>query len=208
MQKIINTITVLAAFAFVAGCSGSGGEKPKEVSQLEQNQAAKHFNDSNMEIFLRNYAAAEKSLTMATKLNPNVIDYWTKLADVQILLSNYAAAEKTFVTLTKLNSKIDDYWVRLGEMRFRLGNKSGATEAYKGALASCEAQLKLTPENPGYIDRKLRALILLGREKEARDVLAQAAKEFPGNATIQQLHRLSAVDLFLNNPQVRDFIVK
>lgn len=171
MQKIISVITLLAAFAFVAGC---GGGKPKEVSKLEQDQAAKHFNDANMENLLRNHAAAEKSLTMATKLNPNV----------------------------------DDYWVELGKARVRLGNKSGATDAYKRALAACDAQLKVTPENPGYIDRKIRALVLLGRANEARDVLAKAAKAYPKNATIQQLNELKAVDLFLNNAQVKDFIVK
>jgi len=207
MRKITSILTVLTVFAFVAGCGG-GSEKPREVSQLDQNQAAKHFADSNMEIFLRNFTAAEKSLAMATKLNPGVIDYWVRLAEVQILLRNFAAAEKSLAMATKLNPGVDDYWVKLGEMRFRLGNKSGAADAYKGALAACDAQLKVTPENPAYIDRKLRALVLLGRDKEAREVLAKAARSYPQNPTIQQLNQVKAVDLFLNNPQVKDFIVK
>ncbi len=170
MQKIISIFTVLLAFAFAAGCGG----KPKEVSQLARDQAAKHYSDASMETLLRNYAAAEKSLAQAAKLNPAV----------------------------------DDYWVDLGKMRIRLGNKSGVKDAYKGALAACDAQLKQIPDDSRYVERKIRALVLLGRAADAREFLSKAAKDHPKNATIQQLKQMKAVDLFLSNADTKDFIIK
>lgn len=170
MPKIISILTVSLAFAIVAGCGG----KPKEVSQLARDQAAKHYSDAGMEMLLRNYAAAEKSLAQAAKLNPG----------------------------------FDDYWIDLGKMRVRLGDKSGAKDAYKGALAACEAQLKQNADNLRSIDRKVCTLVLLNRADDARAFLAKAAKDFPKNNAIQQLNQMKAVDRFLAAGDTKDFIVK
>ncbi|MDF9826184.1 tetratricopeptide (TPR) repeat protein [Ereboglobus sp. PH5-10] len=170
MQKITSTLTALLVLFLIAGCGGG----KKEVSKLHQDQAAKHASDANMENFLRNYAAAEKSLTQATTLNPTV----------------------------------DDYWIELGKVRVRLGDKSGATKAYKGALAACDAQLKEVAENPVFIERKLRALVMLGRDDDARKVLAKAVKNYPQNTHLKTLDQVKAVDLFKNDAHLKDFIVK
>ena len=121
--------------------------------------------------------------------------------------NNYAAAEKALARATTLNPNNADYWFDLAVARVRTKDNAGAKTAFKNALSACKDAFAKDPQNPAWLTKQIRPLIMLGRVDEARALLDKAVKQFPDNAQVRQLKgkEKDVIDALLKDPLLKDF---
>jgi len=120
-----------------------------------------------------------------------------RTAERELFIKNYAAAEEAYATITKINDADFLAWHNTGVIRMFLGKTAAAGDAYKKSLATSEAALARDANNQGALNTRLQALIYFNRVQEARDALARAAKDNPGNAAYQEMSQKDAVATFV-----------
>jgi Flp pilus assembly protein TadD len=100
-----------------------------------------------------------------------------------VQVKDLARAEGLYAKATTICPDDAKYWVDLGALRVRMGNKSGARDAYKAALGVYEGVKG--EEEPQALMQQVYVLALLGREKDARAVLATAQKKYPDKRAVR-----------------------
>ena len=121
--------------------------------------------------------------------------------------SDFAAAEKALTRATTLNPDNADYWFDLAIARARLQDKSGAKTAFKNVISVCTDAFKKDPQNPAWLIKQIRPLIMLGRADDARALLEKAASQFPNDPQVRQFKEQNIIDTLLKDPQLKDFSV-
>ena len=178
-----NALKILTALLFASLLAACGGGK-KEVTPEERAQAAKAAGE----------AAGANFAASATK-------------DADKALAFYAAAEKALTQATTLNPNNADYWFDLAIARIRTKDKPGAKTAFQNVLSVCKDTSAKDPQNPAWLTKQIRPLIMLGRVDDARALLDKVVKQFPDNAQVRQIQgrEKTIIDTLLNDPLLKDF---
>jgi tetratricopeptide (TPR) repeat protein len=179
MQKTFKTLAALLFVSLLAACGGK-----KEVSADDWKQAAQAAGDAAW----ANYQAGAAG-------------------DAEKALAHYAAAEKALTRATTLNPGNADYWFDLAIARARIKDKSGAKTAFKSVISVCKDAFAKDPQNPTWLIKQIRPLIMLGRADDARALLDKAVKQFPTDAQVLQFKNQDIIGTLLKDPQLKDFSV-
>ena len=123
-------------------------------------------------------------------------------ADFAKQLRDLPRAEALYVKATTLCPDDAKYWVDLGSLRVRMGNKDAARTAYKSALAAYEA-IKVEAD-PQPLLQQVYVLSLLGRQNDARAVLAKAAKKFPEHRAVRGFSEGGQFDKMIADPRFKE----
>lgn len=123
-------------------------------------------------------------------------------AEFALQLRDAARAEKALSQAVKLRTDIPEWWMLLGLTQKTLGKTSDARASYKKALAIHERRYEVTGE-PDHVLPQLLTLVLIGRDDDARALLAKAAKKHPTSLPIKKMVEAGVVDRMLADPDVQ-----
>lgn len=123
-------------------------------------------------------------------------------AEFALQLRDTARAEKALSQAVKLRADIPEWWLLLGSTQKTLGENSDARASYKKALAIHERRYEVTGD-PEHVLSQLLVLVLLGRDDDARDLLAKAAKKHPTSLPLKKMVDAGVVDRMIADPGVQ-----
>lgn len=107
-------------------------------------------------------------------------------AQFAMTMRDWSRAEGSLAKAVQLSPE-GDFWIALGSTRVRLGNRAAAKEAYQEAVKAYEADAANDATRVEPWLNQVRTLALLGRNDDARAVLAKAAKKFPNDGRVKAL---------------------
>lgn len=123
-------------------------------------------------------------------------------AEFALQLRDAARAEKALAQAVKLRADIPEWWLLLGSTQKTLGQTGEARSSYKKALALHARRYELT-QREELILPQLLDLVLLGRDADARELLADAAKDHPDSLPIKKMIEAGVVDRLVADPEVQ-----
>lgn len=91
-MKVIPLLLTLVALLAFSGCK----PKPKDISPLQRKEAASLVSEAQFALTLRDYARAEPLFEKASKLCPDVGDYWVNLGVTRRRLGNKSGAKSAY----------------------------------------------------------------------------------------------------------------
>ena len=127
--------------------------------------------------------------------------------EFSIQVRDYAAAEQSMLKAVALDPVTPRYWKELGSARKHLGNANGAREAYQKSYELLEDARKKDAGSGGLVLGEVETLVLLGRTQDAKDLLKKTAKDFPHDATLQQMVDNNIVDKMAADPTIKASIL-
>lgn len=89
-------ITLLAGWAFALVLAAGCGKKDPEITELQRKEAASLVTEADFAMTLRDFARAEPLLDKATKLCPDMGDYWLNLGVVRKKQGNSSGAKSAY----------------------------------------------------------------------------------------------------------------
>ena len=111
-------------------------------------------------------------------------------ASQAILAKDHAKARSLLEQAVRAEPDFAEGWVGLGNACALLMDTPAARKSYERAVRLHAERYRMTPRDAGQLQQQAYVLLLLGRETEARDLLAQGMKSHPGD---QQLDAFSKV---------------
>ncbi|MBI5768199.1 MAG: hypothetical protein HZA93_10415 [Verrucomicrobia bacterium] len=123
-------------------------------------------------------------------------------AQFAVQMRDLPRAEGLYAKATALCPDDGKYWVDLGALRARMGNKRAARDAYQSALAAYETVKE--EEVAQALMQQVYVLALLGREKDARAVLAKAQKKFPDHRAVKGFSAGGQFEKMLADPRFKE----
>jgi tetratricopeptide (TPR) repeat protein len=124
-------------------------------------------------------------------------------ADFAMNVHEWARAEGLYTKATALCPDTGDTWIALGIARIHLNDHSGARSAYKSAASAFKDAFRSDPTNIQALEQQTYALVLLGRQDEARSVAAKARKDYPDDRAIRNFVDGGDLDRVIADPAVR-----
>lgn len=193
-HPILRAVAWLSAAVLIAGCSSSDS---RARAALGDYQTATAAND---------LPAARKALLELVRAKDDVADYWVQLGKVQAAMGNYNDAYYALTRAYELDRSDPSLLRALTELALRAGDLTQAQARaeeldilspgdpwaklvkgwsaytqlhYDEALAISDAILATTPNDTVATALKARALVSMGREGEALDVLNKQLEAQP-----------------------------
>jgi Flp pilus assembly protein TadD len=120
-----------------------------------------------------------------------------------VQIRDYARAAASLTEALKLREDVPEWWASLGSVNRRLDKTSEARSAYRKALALHEERYSKT-RDPDEIMARIYLLIVLNREKDARDLLATGLKTHPEDEQLVRFEQNKGIDLLLSDPAVKE----
>lgn len=160
-----------------------------------------------------NFAEAERKFIDAIALDPKGLDAYKGLGELYFEQGKMTEAKETFEYILKLNADNYDAYSHLGNIALAQGNPEAArvmllksieldsqaavhyldlAKTYRELDQSEEAYnalqkaVGLEPNNPRNLDALLDLSIILGKKKEAKDLLAKLTEVNPENQKIEE----------------------
>jgi tetratricopeptide (TPR) repeat protein len=124
-------------------------------------------------------------------------------ADFAVTVHEYARAEGLLVKATGLCPDSGDSWLALAVTRMHLDDHSGARAAYKSAVKAYKEAYSDDPGNPQALEQEAYALVVLGRQDEARSVAAKARRDHPDDRLIREFVDGGELDRVIGNPELK-----
>jgi tetratricopeptide (TPR) repeat protein len=118
-MRTFSPLSFLALLLLLSSCSK---HQEVEVSDLARNEALHLATEAHVQTRLRDYAAAEKGLSRAVELDPNVGDYWSALGRNRMMLGDKSGAKKAYkreLAISEADAKKnpDDVEIQLSQLR-------------------------------------------------------------------------------------------
>jgi tetratricopeptide (TPR) repeat protein len=120
-----------------------------------------------------------------------------------VQIRDFARAATSLTEALKLRDDVPEWWASLGSVNRRLNKTNEARSAYRKALAIHEARYSKT-RDPDEIMARIYLLIVLDREKDARELLATGRKTHPNDEQLLKFDQNKGVDLLLTDPAVKE----
>lgn len=92
MQKAFIILASVLSLCLFTACGG----KKKEITQLEQLQMNSYYETAKREIFIKNYAAAEKALVEITKIDDTNYSVWRDIGMLRVRLNKNSDARDAY----------------------------------------------------------------------------------------------------------------
>ncbi len=125
-------------------------------------------------------------------------------AEFALSLRDYARAEGLLAKAVALEFDNGNHWVSLGSMRARLGQRPAAKKAYESALRAFEDDYARDPKNAESCLQQIYALALLGRQEDARKLLAKVAQRHADDLEVRAFVREQQLDELLGSAQFKE----
>jgi tetratricopeptide (TPR) repeat protein len=125
-------------------------------------------------------------------------------AEFAATVKEWPRAEGLYAQAAKLCPDSGDLWLALGVARIHTGDRSGARDAYKSAANAYEYAYKADPTNSRSLGQRVYALVLLGRQDDARSVARKAQKDHPDDAYLRDLVDGGQLERVIADPALKD----
>lgn len=125
-------------------------------------------------------------------------------ADFAMNVHEWARAEGLYAKATALCPDTGLTWIALGVARIHLNDHSGARSAYKSAAGAYKAAFESDPNNSQALEQEAYALVLLGRQDEARSVAAKAQKDHPDDRALRDFVEGGELEKVIADPGLRE----
>lgn len=116
----------------------------------------------------------------------------------------WSRAEGLYAQAAKLCPDTGDLWLALGIARMHLGDRAGARNAYKSAVGAYKSASDADPSNSQAVGQRAYALVLLGRQDEARSVAQAALRDHPDDRFLRSLVDGGQLERVIADPPVRE----
>jgi tetratricopeptide (TPR) repeat protein len=125
-------------------------------------------------------------------------------AEFAATVKEWPRAEGLYTQAAKLCPDFGDYWLALGIARMHLGDRSGARDAYKSAASAYEAAYKADPTDSRPVGQRAYALVVLGRQDDARSAARKALKDHPDDAFLRDLVDGGRLERVIADPGLKE----
>jgi tetratricopeptide (TPR) repeat protein len=125
-------------------------------------------------------------------------------AEFAATVKEWPRAEGLYAQAAKLCPDSGDLWLALGVARMHTADRSGARDAYKSAAGAYDEAFKADPTNSRAVGQRAYALIILGRQDEARSVARKALKDHPGDAYLRDLVDGGQLERVIADPALKE----
>jgi Flp pilus assembly protein TadD len=125
-------------------------------------------------------------------------------AEFAATVKEWPRAEGLYAQAAKLCPDNGDLWLALGVSRMHLGDHSGAKSAYKSAASAYKDAFKADPTDSRAVSQQVYALVILGRQDEARSVARGALKDHPDDALLRDLVDGGRLERVIADPGLKD----
>jgi tetratricopeptide (TPR) repeat protein len=128
----------------------------------------------------------------------------TSEAEFAATVREWGRAEGLYAQAAALCPDSGDTWLALGITRMRLGNRSGARDAYKAAASAYKSAFAGDPTNSQAVAQQAYALVILGRQDEARSVAQRARRDHPDDALLHELVDGGGLERVIADPGLKE----
>ncbi|MBI4599549.1 tetratricopeptide repeat protein [Candidatus Uhrbacteria bacterium] len=165
------------------------------VAPTESTILSRLVRDADAYLERGEYADAEKRYIDAIALDPKNLETYAGLAILYKAQKEWASAQEVleylrdhlrdYADVGEDASAQSAYTMRLAESLMQLCEVYALQEKMEEAQASTEEALSLQPSNPKFLDAGLELYIILGKQKEARQLLKRLKAANPENQKIE-----------------------
>lgn len=173
-----NAYSALGGFLFQTGRFDEAATRYQYVVALNPEDATAYSNLGAAQMFIGNFAAAEVAYQRAINIQPMKMTYGN-LGLMQYFRGNYAAAIESHKQAIALSPQNYLAYSNLGDALWVAGRRDEAKVAFLKADSLVASNLEVNPNDP-YATMDLAWIrAMLGRPKEARDLIDKALKLAP-----------------------------
>jgi serine/threonine-protein kinase len=127
---------------------------------------------------------AEEVLRQSLSIQPNYRAY-ANLGTLLFSENRHAEAATMFEKAAQLNERDPRVWRNLGDAYYWSGERSKAAPAYQHAANLLTSQLKISPKDPKLLMELALCKSMLGKQKEALELIGSAAQYSPSDPELQ-----------------------
>jgi tetratricopeptide (TPR) repeat protein len=125
-------------------------------------------------------------------------------AEFAATVKEWPRAEGLYAQAAKLCPDSGDLWLALGVARMHLGDRSGARDAYKSAASAYKSAFETDPTDARAVGQRAYALVVLGRQDEARSVARKALSDHPDDGLLRDLVDGGQLERIIADPALKE----
>jgi Flp pilus assembly protein TadD len=125
-------------------------------------------------------------------------------AEFAATVREWDRAEGLYAKAAELCPDSAETWMALGVVRMHLGDHSGARTAYKSAASACKSAFDRDPKDSNAVMGQAYALVVLGRQDEARSVVDRAYRDHPDDRLLRELVEGGGLEKLIASPRLKD----